>query len=186
MALFWKSKSGKGKGNEVLLVDLGNGSAGAARVVFEKDGPRFIALHREPFPSLDAPSYEVLTEAMKKSLETALSKVLEVSKVKNTLPDEAYCFLSSPWGLSEARSIRYEKQADFKITESFLKDLRRSARQDMERELEGEEASAFQASLGSHERAQKRRSRPLLSGPSHISIRHSFPQSTPTTADLKK
>ncbi|MEK7175487.1 MAG: hypothetical protein AAB693_01640 [Patescibacteria group bacterium] len=110
----------------VLLIDIGSSSVGGALVLLSKSGiPKIIFCIREPI-KIKFSDFEnklninhVISPSMK-SIKIIIDKIC---KAGLGVPKRFFCVLSSPWHISEIRSIQFKKSEPFIFTEKLANDL---------------------------------------------------------------
>jgi len=115
---------GRNSGSTELFLDIGSGKVSAALVYFppssENKKPTVLVFATNKIPVFEDVSFETFFSGMKKALEASL---LEVLKQKKYSPKNVRCFLASPWYVSKIRSLVYQKNSDFVVTEKLVSDL---------------------------------------------------------------
>jgi hypothetical protein len=116
---------GGNHGTTELFLDIGSGKVSAALVYFpdpkEKNKkPTVLVFATNKIPVTEDVSFEIFFSGMKKALEASL---VEVLKQKKHPPKQVRCFLASPWYVSKTRSLIYQKNSDFLITDKLIKEL---------------------------------------------------------------
>ncbi|OGI85949.1 hypothetical protein A3A01_00920 [Candidatus Nomurabacteria bacterium RIFCSPLOWO2_01_FULL_39_17] len=115
--------SSKEKEELMLVFDVGSSSVGGAFFVAQKSSiPRLIFSLREPIAleekiNIDIDRFLLLTI---KSLETVASKIC----LRGIgAPSEVFCVLSSPWHVSQTRTVNLEKNTPFIFTPELASSL---------------------------------------------------------------
>src|SRR3989344_1976046 len=97
------------KNNELIAIfDIGSGSVGGALVLMPKEegsNPVFLASYRFPVlfkKDLDASQFQKL---MLKAVK------IVASKISIARPDNAYCFLASPWSAHQTRLVNFKNNS---------------------------------------------------------------------------
>ena len=135
---------GKDHREVVAIFDIGNGSVGGAFVRFSPDElPTLLYSHREPIEiSLHSDSRRLTSHMLK--LLKIVAHNLQKEGMESLQPTEgavhvhrAHCIFSSPWFISQTKTVTMEKEAVFAITTEIMNDLVKK------------ESDGFQASLSS-------------------------------------
>lgn len=111
--------------NTELFLDIGSGSVSAALVYFpdakEKNKkPTVLVFATNKIPVSEDVSFDTFFSGMRKALEASL---IEVLKQKKHVPRQVRCFLASPWYVSKTRSLIYQKNTEFMVTEKLVSEL---------------------------------------------------------------
>ena len=117
--LFSSSKKDK----LVAVFDIGSGSIGGAIVkmpILENKIPMILESVRTDIPYRKDFNFDIFMKDMLLTLEKTANSLY--SK-KIGAPDEIFCILSSPWYLSETRTIRMSKEKPFIFTKRIASDL---------------------------------------------------------------
>ncbi len=118
------------------LIDIGSGSIGVAIVVSEKDAKRPKIIYAERMHMRISEHSASGDEAERRIREALLSASLSLSQEGNqslTAYDakakirQLYVTCTSPWSRTMSRSVHYESESPFKITQKLLDDLVQSA-----------------------------------------------------------
>lgn len=119
------------KNNLALVYDIGNASVGGALVVFsEKEDPRIIYTARRETPFSEKSAYAKLESETAKNLEIVSRDIeknglshLKFTGLGDNLPETAFCALSSPWHISQTRTIVLKKDKPFTVTKKLIDEL---------------------------------------------------------------
>ncbi len=114
-----------------LVLDIGNGSVGAALVVFARGAkPRMVFTHRAPLSIPIQPDSKHLSAVMLSALESAVSHVAEQGPhvlhslgIKNEKVRHTFCILASPWYASKTKIVHIENKDPIFITKGFVREL---------------------------------------------------------------
>ena len=122
MGIFlWNKKESDDKGELVLVFDIGSASVGGALFRKRKSGiPQIVKTFREPIileKNIDIDQFLLSTA---KSLDIIVNKIY---KTGVGAPSGIFCFLSSPWHVSETRVISLKKNTPFMFTTKLADDL---------------------------------------------------------------
>lgn len=119
MGLFSSSKKEK----TIAIFDIGSGSIGGAIVKIPLDNksiPVIIKSVRTDIP----PSKDLNFDIFVKNMISTLGQTADsLYNKKAGIPEEIVCVLSSPWYLSETRSIKMSKEKPFIFTKRLASDL---------------------------------------------------------------
>lgn len=116
MSLFKKSQK-----ETVLILDIGNGSVGAALAELSKvEKPKIFFSHREPVYIQAENNSERIIASMLKLLDEVLAITSKQSRVSIA---HVCCILSSPWYMSQTKTIKIEKQKPFVVTKHFVENV---------------------------------------------------------------
>ncbi len=120
------------KNNEIVLIyDIGNASVGGALAIIPKSGkPKIIYASRNSVSGAGRADSAKLISAAGKSLET-VSKDIEKNGLRHlkftpfgiNTPQKAFCILSSPWHVSQTRTVLLKKDKPFTATKKLLDEL---------------------------------------------------------------
>lgn len=118
MGLFSSSKKEK----LVAIFDIGSGSIGGAlvRIPFANGQPVIIKSVRTEIPTRSELDFSILLKDMVTSLGTTANSLYGK---KVGAPEEIVCVLSSPWYLSETRTIKISKEKSFVFTKRLADEL---------------------------------------------------------------
>ena len=122
MGFLFTSKNKKAK-NTVAIFDIGSGSVGCAIVELpsnESELPTIIKSSYRDIASSNDNDFDLLFKNMLRALESASSSL---NKNNTSVIKEVYCFLASPWYISENRVIKIEREHPFTFTKRFADDL---------------------------------------------------------------
>ena len=127
MSLFGKSH----KKETVLILDIGNGSVGGALVeLSEKNPPKIVYSNRQPIAVQTERDSKVLLDSMLRLLSVVIDTVYQngvrhgdFSKHGHARIHEIYCVFSSPWYMSQTKTIKIEKAKPFVVTKHFVDDV---------------------------------------------------------------
>lgn len=119
------------KNNLALIYDIGNASVGAALAVFsEKEKPRIVYAARKDvsLPEKSAPQkLEIETgkclESVSEDIEKNGLSHLKFTGLGSTIPESAFCILSSPWHVSQTRIVTLKKDKPFLVTKKLVNEL---------------------------------------------------------------
>ncbi|MBU4480274.1 hypothetical protein KKG48_02430 [Patescibacteria group bacterium] len=114
-----------------VIFDVGSASVGGALVLFsENKKPRVLYNVRRQMILQDEMNAETFVSTMLRTLNSVISNVenkglvhLNFLKMKNKEIEEAFCFLSSPWVVSQTRIIEMAKSKPFLVTNKLMKSL---------------------------------------------------------------
>lgn len=112
----------KNKDEIVLVLDIGSGSVGGAIVSLPSKNrsqkePIILAQKRTLMKYQDEIDFDKFAFYMKKALyETTHELLLQ----KAGKPDKIYCFLGSPWYVSETRNVHIEKKEKFTTSKKMI------------------------------------------------------------------
>jgi cell division ATPase FtsA len=113
MSLFLGNKE-----ENVLLLDIGNGTVSCASVLYSEGRiPKFIEIERGFFPILEKPDPDRLGENMFSLLDETLSSLV---KKKTGRIRHVAISLTSPWFVLKTKHINISKEDSFIITKTFL------------------------------------------------------------------
>lgn len=111
----------KSKDEIILVFDIGSGKVGGALFETQESGvPKMIFSLTEPIAFSENLDAGGLTISMTSAMESIANKIFTSGK---GVPKEIYCVLSSPWYVSETRTILYRKNTDFIFTEKLADGL---------------------------------------------------------------
>ncbi len=122
----------KNENNDFALIyDIGNASVGGALVMFPREGKsRVIYATRSDIPNQIEPTSGKLASSIAKSLEIVSRNIeknglshLNFTPFGNTTPKKAFCVLSSPWHISQTRTILLKKDKPFAVTKKLVDEL---------------------------------------------------------------
>src|SRR3989338_390626 len=118
MGIFSREKKEK---KLALVFDIGSSSVGGALLWMEDGGtPEMVFSTREDFPLEHNVDPNRLLGNAVKSLEIVSSKI---SRSGIGVPDRIFCVLSSPWHMSQIRTISYQKNTPFIFTQELADNL---------------------------------------------------------------
>jgi len=104
-----------------VVLDIGSGSVGGAFVIFsENEKPRIMFNVRKPIIFQKDFKFERFLFSMLKAIEEVLE---ELSKTKLGKPRQVFCILAAPWYVSETRSVVFEDEQAFTVTQKKVEDL---------------------------------------------------------------
>ena len=114
-----------------LIYDIGNASVGGALVMFsEENNPKIIYATRSDISNQTEPTSGKLIYSIAKSLEIVSRDIeknglshLKFTSFGNATPKKAFCVLSSPWHISQTRTILMKKDKSFAITKKLIDEL---------------------------------------------------------------
>lgn len=119
MSLFSFSKK-KILENHSLVFNIGSGSVAGAIINFtEKPGVEIASYFEEKIPFQKEVTPETHLELMKKSL----SSLLERFQKKGFKIDNVFYIFSSPWSVSQTKTIKVKENKAFKLTDDYLKKI---------------------------------------------------------------
>ncbi len=131
--MFGKScKKKKSKKDYIAVVfDIGSASVGGALVLFSKDkNPKILYDVRRQMALQEEINAEIFVSVMLRTLNSVISNIekkglihLNFLKMKNKKIEEAFCFLSSPWVISQTKIIEMKKDKSFVVTSELLQSL---------------------------------------------------------------
>ncbi len=107
----------------VAIFDIGSGSVGGAiaRIPYDnKNIPSIIKSARTEIVFQNELNFDLFLNDMLVALDTTANKLYQG---KVGAPEEVYCVVSSPWYLSETRTIKMSRDQPFVFTERFGYDL---------------------------------------------------------------
>jgi cell division ATPase FtsA len=121
-------KAQKDRSKNILIFDIGSASvAGAVVKYLPGYKPEIIYSTRIPYKFHQQISSDKLTKAMLESLELAVSKIesdgLFRLETGNFRIEKIKCFLSSPWSISQSKTVQIKKLQPFSISQNFLDNL---------------------------------------------------------------
>lgn len=120
------------KNNDFALIyDIGNASVGGALVVFSGENKsKVIYSTRSNIPNQIEPTSGKIISAIAKGLETVSRDIeknglshLNFTPFGDTTPQKAFCVLSSPWHISQTRTILLKKDKPFAVTKKLMDEL---------------------------------------------------------------
>ena len=126
MSLF--SFSQKNKENYSLVFNIGSGSISGGIIKFtEEPGENIVYYAKENIPFQAELSVDKHLELMKSTLEKLTSKIraeglkdLNNKKGKSVVMNRVFYIFSSPWSISQTKTIRIKESKPFKITKRYL------------------------------------------------------------------
>ncbi len=129
MSFFSFSK--KNKESYSLVFNIGSGSVSGGIVKFtEKEGVDMVHYAKELIPFQTEISVPKHLELMKASLATLADKIraeglvkIDAKKGSSIVIDRVFYLFSSPWSVSQTRTIRVKETKPFKVTEGYLSKL---------------------------------------------------------------
>jgi hypothetical protein len=115
----------------VLILDIGNGSVGGALAELTEGGqPKIFFSHREPITIQSERDSKQLLESMTKLLRRVIETVhkdgiahADFKKHGKGRLHDIYCVFSSPWYVSQTKTIKIEKQKAFTVGKRFVEDI---------------------------------------------------------------
>jgi len=135
--MFFPFINKKKQGEVVLILDIGSGSVAGSFVKFNLDElPEILYSKRKPIKFQKELKGERFKNEMLKSLDIVLSDLNKTGL--NFLPnhskkiDEAYCSLSSPWFVSQTKTLKIKKEKEFQVTSAMLTLLLKKEEEDFE------------------------------------------------------
>lgn len=147
MSLF----SFKGSSERIgTIIDIGSGSVLVA-IVHSKDAeasPAIIWSHREHAPLKNIDSLEQSAKTVMTALVNALLRFdVEGRRAlheysKSARIDTVQCSIGAPWSYTVTKNIHYSQDEPFPITESLIDELLRTALQQVENEIGGQETTS--------------------------------------------
>jgi cell division ATPase FtsA len=118
MGIFSKSES---KDNLVLVFDIGSSSVGGALFYAEKNKiPRIIYSTRHPIATTKKVDFATCLALTLEALENLTA---DIFKKGGGTPSQIFCVLSSPWYISQTRTIHMEKNIPFLVTAKLIDSL---------------------------------------------------------------
>ncbi len=118
------------KKESTLIIDIGNGSVGGALALVSRNNkPHIVFSTRSVFALEEKPTGERLESAVFRSLERVVSEIMTMVRTHPDMKDtpkrldRVLCVLSSPWFISQGKTITITQDKKFIITERFLKDV---------------------------------------------------------------
>jgi cell division ATPase FtsA len=128
---------GGNKEENVLLIDIGNGTISCALVVYSYGKvPKFIEAERGFFPVLEKPDPDRLGENMFSLLDGTLSSLFKKKKTGRTR--HVAVSLTSPWFVLKTKHINISKENSFIITKTFLDSVVKEEERIFEDELKND------------------------------------------------
>ena len=126
---FKNKKTEKTKKNVVLVFDIGSASVGGALVLLVKGkSPKILYSVRKQMSFQNSLDVKKFTSAMFRSLKAVVSDLekrglthLNFLEIKNKEIKEAFCFLSSPWSVSQTKIIEKRKNKSFHVSNELIK-----------------------------------------------------------------
>ena len=106
--------------NSVLTLDIGSASLEATLSVQERSEEKIIFSSKVPIPVQEESLIESLLYHTHKSLRDIMK---EISLAHVPRPNQVVCVLSSPWYISELRSINLSKETDFLFNQKLADNL---------------------------------------------------------------
>lgn len=140
MSLFGMSKSSKRYG---VLIDIGSGSVLTAIVYSDpaQKHPEIIWAHREHAPLRNVDSLEQSAKAVMTALVNS-SMMLDAEGRKalydhsgNVKLTELQCSIAAPWSYTVTKTINYNQEESFRVTENLLDDLIETINNKIENDL---------------------------------------------------
>ncbi len=107
----------------VAIFDIGSGSIGGAMVSIPLDGktiPKILKTVKNEIKIYEKYNFKKFIDEMSSALHLTASHLYNK---KIGAPDEIYCFLSSPWYISETNTIRMAKEKPFIFTKNLANEL---------------------------------------------------------------
>ncbi len=107
----------------VAIFDIGSGSIGGAMVRVPLDGktiPKILKTVKNEIKIFEKFNFKRFIDEMSLTLNLTASHLYNK---KIGAPDEIYCFLSSPWYISETNTIRMTKDKPFIFTKNLANEL---------------------------------------------------------------
>lgn len=122
---------GNKKNNLALVYDIGNASVGGALVLLsEGKKPRIIYATRNDIANQNESTPAKLMSSIAKNLEIVSRDIeksglshLKFTELGNGGPTKAFCVLSSPWYISQTRTILMKKDKAFAVTKKLIDEL---------------------------------------------------------------
>lgn len=115
------SKSPKKKEELMLVFNIGSSSVGASLFATQDSGiPRMIFSVVEPLPLVEKIDVERFLATALKALDVV---ACQVECARLGAPSRVFCVLSSPWFMSQTRTIKYKKNSPFVFTEKLADEL---------------------------------------------------------------
>ncbi len=140
MAFFSKKDSAR----KILVFDIGTSSVGGFFVAVRAGSkPEVLATSRSSLRLVDSPELKNLSNSVRRALDDSIKLLSEKIKKDGSAfhLDHIFVILSSPWFLSETRSIRMNREKDFVVHQKLLDDLTREEA-DLFKKRSGEKFSA--------------------------------------------
>lgn len=115
----------------VVIFDIGSASVGGAIVLFKKnEKPRILYNVRKQMAFHDSLNTEKFTDSMLRSLSLVLFDIgkqglihLNFLKIEDKEITKSFCFFSSPWHVSQTKSIIINKDKNFFVTEELINSI---------------------------------------------------------------
>ena len=122
----------KNNGNKtVLLLDVGSASVGGAIISLNKDGKAHILKTvRKPMVLQEKLNFQRFSDSMLESLDNVLEELEKKIPVK---PKSAVCVLSSPWHVSQTRTISIQEENSVSVTDKYLNSIVKKDLKDFEK-----------------------------------------------------
>jgi cell division ATPase FtsA len=121
----------KNKESYSLVFNIGSGSVSGGIIKFtEKAGVEITHYEKEVIPFQQEISVSKHSTLMKSSLTSLSEKIqknglskININKKEGVKVDRIFCIFSSPWSISQVKTIRVKESRSFKVTESYLNKL---------------------------------------------------------------
>ena len=118
----------KNKEDYSLVFNIGSGSISGGIIKFtEEPGENIIYYAKEAIPFQPEISVSKHLDLMKQSLATLAEKIhsegikqINLGKKKGLVIDRVFYFFSSPWNISQTKTIRIKENRPFKVTKKYL------------------------------------------------------------------
>jgi cell division ATPase FtsA len=118
----------KNKEDYSLVFNIGSGSISGGIIKFtEEPGENIIYYVKESIPFQSEISVEKYLELMKSTLTKIADKIhneglknLNIGRDKGLVMEKVFYMFSSPWSISQTKTIKIKESRDFKITKKYL------------------------------------------------------------------
>ena len=137
--MFFSFGNKSGRGETILILDIGSGSVAGSFVNFSHaQNPRILYTNRVPIKIVE----ELKGERFKQEMFNALNiLLLDLNKVGLSYLDKSsknsiakiYFSHASPWFISQTKTIRIEKTSPFLVTKEFLSDILQKEEEEFEK-----------------------------------------------------
>lgn len=131
MSFFSRSKKESNKEGVVAVFDIGSASVGGALVRLSKNNkPKILYSVRKPMTFQDELDVKKFTISMLRALNSTVLDLetkglvhLNFRKMNNKEINRAFCFISSPWNVSQTKVIKMNKPEAFTVSEELMKSM---------------------------------------------------------------
>jgi cell division ATPase FtsA len=118
----------RNKKNYSLIINIGSGSVTGGIAKFtEQAGVDMLNYEKEIFPFQEEISVTKHLDLMKSSLDSLITKIRstglnKIPTKKGISPkiDRVFCLFSSPWSISQTKTVKIEETKAFKVTEKYI------------------------------------------------------------------